>query len=61
MLSSLKKYYLYIFFILTSSLVYFRWLSFNVFAYGDYVFQFSETLKDVAQFSAYNSFGLGGG
>ena len=55
----IKKNKFVIFILLISSGVYFRWLSFSIFTYGDGGFQFFDTLKEIPGFGIWNSFGLG--
>lgn len=54
-----KKYKYLFLLILISLVINFRWLSFDIFAYSDYSFRFSDTLKEAFGFSMWNSYGIG--
>src|SRR3989344_6938573 len=60
MINFLKKYKYHIFLSTISLIVYFKWLSFSIFTYGDYWFQFSETLKEIPDFNSWFTYsGIG--
>ena len=54
-----KKYKYLIFILLISLTVYFKWLSFSIFAYSDYSFRFANSLIEIPGFGIWSSFGVG--
>ena len=55
----IRKYKYLFLIILISLAVYYRWLSFSIFAYSDYGFSFFNTLREIPDFGTWDSFGLG--